>query len=71
MRRIETLMLLGDADLPLDAIREQLASCIDLVVMMSRGSEGSRRVVEVARVPDRPTNGWSLDTMFGKGATSP
>lgn len=71
MRRIETLMLLGDADLPLDAIREQLASCIDLVVMMSRGRGGSRRVVEVASVPDRPTTGWSLDTMFGTGATSP
>jgi pilus assembly protein CpaF len=65
MRRIETLMLLGDADLPLAAIREQLASCIDMVVMMSRASEGSRRVVEIANVPDRPTSGWSLDTVFG------
>ena len=58
-------MLLGDADLPLAAIREQLASCIDMVVMMGRASEGSRQVVEIANVPDRPTSGWSLDTVFG------
>ncbi len=64
LRRIETMMLLGDADLPLQAIREQLADCIDLVVMMSRGDAGARRVVEIARVPERPTAEWSLEPIF-------
>jgi len=64
LRRIETMMLLGDADLPLQAIREQLADCIDLVVMTSRGDAGARRVVEIARVPERPTAEWSLEPIF-------
>ena len=64
LRRIETMMLLGDADLPLRAIREQLADCIDLVVMTSRGDAGVRHVVEIARVPERPTAEWSLEPIF-------
>jgi Flp pilus assembly CpaF family ATPase len=57
-------MLLGDADLPLAAIREQLASCIDLVVMMDRVDGGHRRVRQIAAVPFEPGDYWSLDTLF-------
>lgn len=64
LRRIETMMLLGDADLPIDAVREQIASCIDFVVMTSRGRHGVRHVVEVAAVPDHPTPGWALTTVY-------
>lgn len=63
LRRVETMMLLGDADLPLEAVREQLASCIDLIVMTARAVDGSRRVVEIARVPDHPTPGWALESL--------
>ena len=52
LRRIETMMLIADVAVPLAAIREQLASCLDLVVMMARGRGGSRRVCEVAAVSD-------------------
>jgi pilus assembly protein CpaF len=64
LRRIETFMLLGDADLPLRAVREQLASCIDLVVMTARAADGSRRVIEIAAVPDEPTASWSLEQRY-------
>lgn len=64
MRRIETMMLLGDAELPLVAIREQLASCIDLVVMMVRAPDGRRLVDSIHRVPAEPTPGWALDCEF-------
>ena len=58
LRRIETMVLIADAGLPLEAIRNQLASCIDLVVMMSRGRDGRRRVSEVSTVtgPGEPLN---------------
>jgi len=49
MRRVETMMLLADADLPLRAIREQLASSIDLVVMMERRPGGEREVSQLWR----------------------
>lgn len=64
MRRIETMMLLGDAELPLVAIREQLASCIDLVVMMVRAADGRRVVDSIHRVPGEPTPGWALSDEY-------
>ncbi len=64
LRRIETMMLMGDAELPLEAIREQLASCIDLVVMMGRCRSGQRCVRSISQVPDRPTPGWELAQLF-------
>lgn len=60
LRRIETMMLTADADLPLSAIREQLAACIDLIVMMRRESDGSRVVVSIDAVPAEPSDGWRL-----------
>ncbi|MGI8938260.1 MAG: CpaF family protein [Iamia sp.] len=53
LRRLETMVLMG-ADLPLRAVREQIASAVDLVVQVARGSDGRRRVVEVAEVDDDP-----------------
>ena len=64
IRRIETMMLLGDADLPLIAIREQLASCIDLIVMMARCSDGRREVTSISSVPDSPGASWQLTTEY-------
>ncbi len=50
LRRIETLALMAGVGLPHEAIREQLARGIDLVVHMARGAGGRRRVIEVAEV---------------------
>ena len=41
---------MGDVDLPLAAVREQVASAIDLVVHLARRSDGPARVVAVAEV---------------------
>jgi pilus assembly protein CpaF len=56
LRRLETMVLMG-ADLPLRAVREQIASAVDLVVQIARRPDGARRVVAVAEVdpdPDAP-----------------
>jgi pilus assembly protein CpaF len=50
LRRIETLALMAGVGLPHEAIREQLARGLDLVVHMSRGPGGSRLVSEVGEV---------------------
>ncbi len=52
LRRLETLVLTGDVDLPLGAVREQLAAAVDLVVHVSRSSGGGRRVVGLAEVAE-------------------
>jgi pilus assembly protein CpaF len=64
LRRIETMMLQGDAELPLVAIREQLCSCIDLVVQMGRGAGALRYVTSVAEVPARWSGSWELTELF-------
>jgi pilus assembly protein CpaF len=48
--RLETLVLMAGMDLPLRAIREQIASAVDLVVQLSRLRDGSRRVTFVTEV---------------------
>ncbi len=48
--RLETLVLMAGMDLPLRAIREQIASAVDVVVQLSRLRDGSRRVTFVTEV---------------------
>lgn len=48
--RLETLLLMAKLDLPIWAIRGQIASSIDLVVQTERFRDGSRRVTSVAEV---------------------
>jgi pilus assembly protein CpaF len=50
LRRLETLALMAGVGLPHAAIREQLASAIDLVVHQARLPDGARRVVAVSEV---------------------
>jgi pilus assembly protein CpaF len=50
LRRIETMVLMGDVALPLDAVREQAASALDLLVQVARRPGGDRRVIDVAEV---------------------
>lgn len=48
--RLETLVMMAGMDLPVKAIREQIASAIDLVVQQSRFRDGSRKVVNISEV---------------------
>jgi pilus assembly protein CpaF len=48
--RIETLCLMAGVDLPVRAIRAQIASSVHLIVQQSRLSDGSRRVTAVSEV---------------------
>jgi len=50
LRRLETLALMAGVGLPHDAVREQVARGIDLVVHMQRGADGARRAASVAAV---------------------
>ena len=48
--RLETLSLMAGMDLPLRAVREQVASAIDVIIHVSRMRDGSRRVTHVTEV---------------------
>ena len=47
--RLETMVLMA-ADLPLEAIRSQIASALDVMVHLGRLKDGTRRVLSVMRI---------------------
>ncbi len=50
LSRLETMVLMAGMELPLRAIREQIASAIHLIVHQSRMKDGSRKVVNISEV---------------------
>ncbi len=59
LSRIETMVLMAGMDLPVRAIREQIASAVNLVVQISRFLDGSRKVTQVTEV----VGGMESDTI--------
>lgn len=50
LSRLETMVLQGAAGLPLDAIRQQIASAVDIIIHLSRLRDKSRKTVEITEV---------------------
>jgi len=50
LRRLETMVMMAGMDLPMRAIREQIASAVDLIVQQSRLADGTRRITHVTEV---------------------
>ena len=50
LARLETMVLMAGVDLPLRAIREQIASAVDLIVQQSRLKDGTRKIVNITEV---------------------
>jgi pilus assembly protein CpaF len=50
LRRLETMVLVGGIDIPIRAIRDQIASAIDLVVHVSRMADGRRGVTSITEI---------------------
>jgi len=62
--RIETMAMMSGLDLPLLAIRNQIASAIDLIVHMDRLTDGARKVVRIAEVPRMEGDVVTLSDLF-------
>ena len=50
LSRLETMVLQGSAGLPLDAIRSQIASAVDIIIHLSRLRDKSRKTMEITEV---------------------
>lgn len=48
--RLETLVMMSGLDLPIRAIREQIAGAVDLIVQIVRLSDGSRKIISITEV---------------------
>ena len=64
LRRIETMVLMAGMDLPLKAIREQVASSIELVVHMDRLKDGTRKIVKVSEVQGMESDTVVMQDVF-------
>jgi len=64
LARIETMVLMAGMDLPMRAIREQIASAIDLIVHQTRFKDGSRRITHVTEVERMEGDVVTLQDIF-------
>ncbi|WP_146341326.1 CpaF family protein [Nesterenkonia sp. NBAIMH1] len=62
--RLETLVLMAGMDLPLRAIREQIASAVDVIVQLTRLRDGTRRVTAVTEVHGMEGQTVTLQDVF-------
>jgi pilus assembly protein CpaF len=64
LSRIETMVLMAGFDLPIRAIREQMASALDLVVHLSRLRDGTRRITHITEVQGMEGDVITLQDVF-------
>lgn len=64
MSRLETMVLMAGFDMPIKAIREQIASAIDLVVQQSRLRDGSRKIISISEVVGMEGDTITLQDIF-------
>jgi pilus assembly protein CpaF len=58
------MVLMGGYDLPLRAVREQIASAVDMLIQIERMSDGTRRVVAVTEVQRMESDIITLQDLY-------
>jgi pilus assembly protein CpaF len=64
LARVETMVLMAGYDLPVRAIRQQVASALDLIVHLERLQDGSRRVTAITEVQRMESDVITLQNIF-------
>jgi pilus assembly protein CpaF len=64
LARLETMVLMAGMDLPVRAIREQVASAVDLIIQQTRLKDGSRRITYVTEVAGMEGDIVTLQDIF-------
>ena len=64
LARLETMVLMAGMDLPLTAIREQIASAVDVVVQQSRFACGSRKVTSITELTGMESGKIQIQEIF-------
>jgi pilus assembly protein CpaF len=64
LARLETLVLMAGFDLPVRAIREQMASAIDCIVQLTRLRDGTRRITHISEVQGMEGDVITLQDIF-------
>ncbi len=64
LSRIETMVLMSGMELPLKAIRDQVASAIDLIIQQSRLRDGTRKITSVTEITGQEGEVVSMQDLF-------
>ena len=64
LSRLETMVLQGASGLPLEAIRQQIASAVDIIIHLSRLRDKSRKTVEIAEVVGYENGKINLNPLY-------
>ena len=64
LSRLETLVLMAGVDLPVRAIREQVAGAVDLVIQQARMKDGSRRITAISEVAGMESDVITMQDIF-------
>lgn len=64
LSRLETMVLSGAAGLPLEAIRQQIASAVDIIIHLSRMRDSSRKLMEITEVVGLENGHIVLNPLF-------
>ncbi|MEI2730523.1 MAG: CpaF family protein [Dermatophilaceae bacterium] len=64
LSRLETMVLMAGVDLPVRAIREQVAGAVDLIIQQARLKDGTRRVVAITEVVGLESDVITLQDLF-------
>lgn len=64
LSRLETMVLQGSAGLPLEAIRQQIASAVDIIVHLSRLRDRSRKTMEITEVVGYENGEVALNPLY-------
>ena len=64
LRRLETMVLMSGMELPVRAIREQIASAIHLIVQQSRLQDGTRRVTHITALTGQEESVFTTADIF-------
>jgi pilus assembly protein CpaF len=64
LARLETMVLMTGYDLPLRAIREQIASAVDLMIQIERMQDGTRKVVSITEIQRMESDIITLQDLY-------
>lgn len=64
LARLETMVLMAGVDLPIRAIREQVAGAVDLVIQQARMKDGSRRITAISEVAGMESDVITMQDLF-------
>ncbi|TYL46133.1 CpaF family protein [Nocardioides sp. BGMRC 2183] len=64
LSRLETMVLMAGMDLPIKAVREQIAAAVDLIVHQTRFKDGSRRITHITEVERMEGDVITLQDVF-------